>query len=117
MDIGGEAVEGTYFSTHFSPKQKSEVVRKFTKEFEDRYHVEPDAIAALGYDSAMLLADALQRAGTTDGMALRNALATTRNFPGVTGSITIDKDRNASKPAVILKVTGGKFDFMETINP
>lgn len=74
-------------------------------------------MAALGYDSAMLLADALKRAGTTDGPKLREALAATKDFPGITGSITIDKDRNASKPAVILKVTGGKFEYLETINP
>jgi branched-chain amino acid transport system substrate-binding protein len=117
VEIGGPAVEGTYFSTHFSPKQKTEAVQGFVKKFEDRYHESPDAMAALGYDSAMMLADGIKRAGTTDGPALRDALAATKNFPGITGSITIDKDRNASKPAVFLKVTGGKFEFLETINP
>jgi branched-chain amino acid transport system substrate-binding protein len=48
---------------------------------------------------------------------LREALAATKDFPGITGSITIDKDRNASKPAVILEVKGGKFEYLETINP
>jgi branched-chain amino acid transport system substrate-binding protein len=117
VEIGGDAVEGTYFSTHFSPKQKTEAVEGFVKKFEDRFHEAPDAMAALGYDSAMMLVDAIKRAGTTDGAALRDALAGTKEFPGVTGSITIDKDRNASKPAVFLKVTGGKFDFLQTINP
>jgi branched-chain amino acid transport system substrate-binding protein len=117
VDIGGDAMEGTYFSTHFSPKQKSDAVQEFSKKFQERYQLVPDAMAALGYDSAMLLADAMKRARTTDGPALRDALAATKNFPGVTGKITIDPDRNASKPAVILKVTGGKFDFLETINP
>jgi branched-chain amino acid transport system substrate-binding protein len=74
-------------------------------------------MAALGYDSAMLLADAIKRAGTTDGPKLREALAATKVFPGITGNITIDKDRNASKPAVILEVQGGKFEVLETINP
>ena len=116
-EIGGEAVEGTYFSTHFSPKQKTPAVQEFTKKFVDRYQVEPDAMAALGYDSAMLLADAIRRAGTTDGPKLRDALAATKDFPGITGSITMDKDRNASKSAVFLKVAGGKFEYLETINP
>ena len=107
----------TYFSTHFSPKQKTAAVQEFAKKFVDRYQVDPDAMAALGYDSAMLLADAIKRAGTTDGPKLRDALAATKDFPGITGSITIDKDRNASKSAVILKVTGGKFEYLETINP
>ena len=117
VEIGGDAVEGTYFSTHFSPKQKTPLVQEFTKKFMDRYHDEPDAMAALGYDSAMLLADAMRRAGTTDGPRLRDALAATKDFPGVTGNITIDKDRNASKSAVFLKVTGGKFEYLETIQP
>jgi branched-chain amino acid transport system substrate-binding protein len=117
VEIGGDAVEGTYFSTHFSPKQKTKAVQEFVKKFEDRFHEAPDAMAALGYDSAMLLANAIKRAGTTEGPALRDALAATKDFPGVTGNITIDKDRNASKPAVFLKVTGGKFDFLQTINP
>jgi branched-chain amino acid transport system substrate-binding protein len=117
VDIGGEAVEGACFSTHFSPKQQTEAVQAFVRKFQERYQVTPDAMAALGYDSAMLLADALQRAGGADGPKLRDALAATRDFPGVTGNITIDKDRNASKPAVFLRVTGGKFEFLETINP
>jgi branched-chain amino acid transport system substrate-binding protein len=117
VDIGGAAVEGTYFSTHFSPKQQNAAVQGFVKKFEDKYHEAPDAMAALGYDSAILLADAIKRAGKTDGTALRDALAQTKDFAGVTGSITIDKARNASKPAVFLKVTGGKFDFLKTINP
>ena len=117
VEIGGAAVEGAYFSTHFSPKQQTPAVQEFVKKFQDRYQVTPDAMAALGYDSAMLLADAITRAGGVDGPALRDALAATKNFPGITGNITIDKDRNASKPAVFLKVTGGKFEFLETINP
>ena len=117
VEIGGEAVEGKYFATHFSAKQKSAAVQEFTKKFVAKYGVEPDAMAALGYDSAMLLADAIKRAGTTDGPKLREALAATKVFPGITGNITIDKDRNASKPAVILEVQGGKFEVLETINP
>jgi branched-chain amino acid transport system substrate-binding protein len=116
-EIGGAAMEGTYFSTHFSPKQTTPAVQEFSKGFLAKYGEEPDAMAALGYDSAMLLADAIQRAGTTDAAKLRDALAGTKDFPGITGSITIDKARNASKSAVILKVTGGKFEYLETINP
>ena len=117
VEIGGPAVEGTYFSTHFSPRQKTPAVEEFTKKFTAKYGAEPDSMAALGYDSAMLLADAIQRAGTTDGPKLRDALAGTKDFAGITGNITIDKDRNASKLAVVLEVKGGKFEHRETINP
>jgi branched-chain amino acid transport system substrate-binding protein len=117
IEIGGPAVEGTYFSTHFSPGQKTPAVEEFTKKFTVKYGVEPDSMAALGYDSALLLADAIRRAGTTDGPKLRDALAATKDFAGITGNITIDKDRNASKLAVVLEVKGGKFAYRETIHP
>lgn len=118
IEIGGAAVEGTYYSTHASPESTAPEVRNFVKKFRARWDGEtPDSIAALGYDAAQLLFDALQRAGTTEGAKLRDAIAATSKFPGVTGSITIDKDRNATKSAVILTVKNGKFAFVETVNP
>jgi branched-chain amino acid transport system substrate-binding protein len=117
VEIGGPSIEGAYFSTHFSPEEENPVVREFVKKFKQAYGESPDAMAALGYDSAMLLADVIKRTGTTDGTKLRDALATTKDFPGITGNITIDKDRNATKPAVILQVKDGKFAFVETIKP
>jgi len=115
VSIGGPAVEGTYFSTHFSPEESGPVVQDFVRKFQAKYGVMPDAMAALGYDSAMLLADAFKRAGTTDGPKVRDALAATKDFPGITGQITIDEHRDARKPLVILQVSGGKFKLMEQI--
>jgi branched-chain amino acid transport system substrate-binding protein len=117
ISIGGSALEGCYFSTHFSPDDTAPAVQRFVKEYEAKYRETPDAMAALGYDSAMILADAIKRAGTTDGPKVRDALAATKDFPGVTGNITIDAHRNASKPAVILKIENGKFHYVETIAP
>jgi branched-chain amino acid transport system substrate-binding protein len=77
----------------------------------------PDALAALGYDAARIMADAMTRAGSIEGPKVRDALAATREFPGVTGKITINKDRNAIKPAVVLKVENGKFVYVETVTP
>ena len=115
VSIGGQAVEGTYFSTHFSPEESGPVVLDFVKKFQAKYGVMPDAMAALGYDSAMLLADAFKRAGTTDGPKVRDALAATKDFPGITGQITIDEHRDAKKPLVILQVSAGKFKLIEQI--
>lgn len=115
--IGGAALEGDYFSTHYSPEDTSPAAQNFDKEYEAKYGALPDAMGALGYDSAMILADAIKRAGSTDGRKVRDALAATRNFPGVTGSITIDANRDASKPAVILAIKGGAFKYIETIAP
>jgi branched-chain amino acid transport system substrate-binding protein len=74
-------------------------------------------MAILGYDAMKLMADAISRAGSIDGAKIRDALATTKDFPGASGSITIDKDRNAQKPIVILKIEGGKTHFVTSIKP
>ncbi|WP_231962312.1 ABC transporter substrate-binding protein [Opitutus sp. GAS368] len=118
IEIGGAAVEGTYYSTHASPESTAPVMQNFIRKFRARWDGEtPDSIAALGYDAAALLFDALKRAGTTDSAKLREAIATTRDFSGVTGHITIDPDRNATKSAVILTVKNGKFAYVETVDP
>jgi branched-chain amino acid transport system substrate-binding protein len=116
-EIGGEAMNGCYFSNHYSTDDPSPVVQKFVTEYKKRYGGLPDALAALGYDAAKILADAMTRAGSTDGTKVRDALAQTKDFQGVTGSITINKERNAVKPAVILKVDNGKYTLVETIKP
>ena len=117
VPIGGQALEGCDFSTHYSPQDTSPAVQNFVKEYHARYGDTPDAMAALGYDSAMILADAIKRAGSTDGAKVREALAATTEFPGVTGKISMDAGRNASKPAVILTITNGQFQYIETIKP
>ncbi|MDB6168637.1 MAG: Ethanolamine utilization protein EutJ [Verrucomicrobia bacterium] len=118
IELGGQAVEGTYYSTHYSAESPAPEVRAFIRKFQARYDNEiPDAVAALGYDAMMLLADAMRRAGTTEGPKVRDALATTRDFPGITGRTTIDARRNTSKPAVILKVKDGRMEFVEAVRP
>lgn len=118
LTIGGKAMDGTYYSTHYSPEDKAEMVATFVNKFKARWNGEvPDAMAALGYDSALVLADAIKRAGGTDGPKLRDALAATKDFVGVTGKTTLDARRNATKPAVIIEVKDGKFVYKETVNP
>lgn len=117
VPIGGKALEGCYFSTHYSPESTAPAVQNFVKEYKAKYNETPDAMAALGYDSAMILADAMKRAGSTAPDKVRDALAATKNFHGVTGDITMDADRNASKPAVILEIKDGKFKYVETVAP
>ena len=117
-EIGGDAVEGNYFSTHYSPAVSTDVSKQFVANFGKRWQGQtPDALAACGYDSAIVLADAIKRAGTTDGPKLRDAIAATKAFQAVTGKITINENRDASKSAVILKVEGGKFKYLETVEP
>jgi branched-chain amino acid transport system substrate-binding protein len=117
IQIGGTALEGDYYSTHYSPEDTSKAVQSFVKNFKEKYNETPDAMAALGYDSAMILADAMKRAGSTDGTKVRDALAATKDFQAVSGNITIDANRNASKPAVILQIKNGAFKYVDTIAP
>jgi len=118
LEIGGKAMEGTYYSTHYSAEDQSPKVQEFVKKYRADYNGEtPDAMAALGYDSAMVLADAIKRAGTTEEPKLRDAIAATKEFEGVTGKTTLDEHRNATKPAVIITVKDGKFKYVQTINP
>jgi len=123
IKIGKDAVEGQYFSTHYHPDVSSPRSKAFVEAYKKRWKNSdgtpklPDAMAALGYDSAMILADAIKRAGTTDGPKVRDALAASRDFDGVTGKTTINEKRDATKSAVILQVKDGKFRYMETINP
>jgi branched-chain amino acid transport system substrate-binding protein len=118
LDIGGAAVEGAFFSTHYSSEDAAPAVQAFVQAFKTRWNGEtPDAMAALGYDSALVLADAMKRAGTTNAAKLRDALAATKDFPGVTGKTSIDAQRNATKAAAIFTVKNGKFAFVESIAP
>ena len=119
LEIGGDALNGCYYSTHFSPENQDPVVQAFVKKFKARWgaNENPDAFAALGYDAAFVLVDAIKRAGTTDGPKLRDALAATKNFAGVTGVTNIDANRDASKPAAIIAIKGGKLEFLKTVAP
>ena len=115
--IGGTAVEGAYLSTHYSPENRSPAVVAFNERYRRRWGVDSNALSALGYDSALVLVDALRRAGTTDGPLLRDALAATKDFPGATGMITFDAQRNPTKSAVVLTVKNGRFAFVEDVHP
>lgn len=118
LDIGGEALNGCYYSTHFSPENRDPAVQAFVGRFKARWGAEnPDAFAALGYDAAYVLVDAIKRAGTTAGPKLRDALAATKNFSGVTGVTNIDANRDASKPAAIIAIREGKLEFHKTVAP
>jgi branched-chain amino acid transport system substrate-binding protein len=114
---GAEALQNTYYSTHFSPESTEPLAQKFVAAYKAKYNETPDAMAALGYDSAMVLADAIRRAGTTDGPKLRDALAATSGFPGATGATTLNEKRDATKPAVIITAKEGRFQYVETISP
>jgi branched-chain amino acid transport system substrate-binding protein len=114
---GGKSVEGCYFTNHYDSADPDPKVVEFVKNFKARYNVVPDAMAVTGYDAANIMFDAITRAKSTDGPAIRDALAQTKDFPAVTGSITIGKDRNAIKPAVVLTIKDNKFQLVKRVMP
>jgi len=117
VQVGGDAVEGCYFSNHFSNQSTEPKVVAFVQNYRKKYGEDPDAGVALGYDALSLLADAMTRAGTTDPAKVTAALAATKDFPGITGMITLDEHRNPNKSAVILQVKNGKFSYVESVAP
>jgi branched-chain amino acid transport system substrate-binding protein len=117
LEIAGDAVEGHYFSTHYSAEAQTPLVDSFVKAYQAKYGAAPDALAALGYDSVLVLVDALKRAGKAEPGAIRDALAATKNVEAVSGRISMDAERNPTKPAVILTVQKGRFKLVETIQP
>ena len=117
-NLGKDSVEGKYFSTHYSPEVGSPKSKAFVEAYKKRFNGKvPDAMAALGYDSAMVLADAMKRAGTTDGEKVKIALSATKDFQAVTGNITMNADRDVEKAMVILQIQNGAFKYLETVNP
>jgi len=109
---------GGYFSNHFSVDDQSPLVQSFSEEFRTRFNKLPNSLSALGYDAAALSLNAIGRAKVLNHFEIRNAIEQTTNFEGVTGVISINSQRNAIKPAVVIKVEpSGKFSYVASINP
>ena len=138
LKIGGEALNGSYYSNHFALDQPSEPLQKFFKDYNAKFKSNPDAIAGLAYDSANLLIDALKRLQASDAAAfealddsksgdaaaakaarakLRDLINNVKDFPGITGVINFDANRNPVKPAVVIKVENGVEKFAASIAP
>ncbi len=115
--LGGEALEGSQFTTHFSPDNPAPPVQAFFLHFRRRFGHPPASGAALGYDAARVGLDGLRRAKAMSGPALRDALAQTSGFEGVTGRITLGPDRDAVKSAVVLRIHGGRAVFVTELPP
>ena len=117
FELAGEAVKGSYISNHFAPDDKSPVVQNFVKEYEKTYGTKPGSFAALGYDSLGIVADAMKRAKSLKPTDIRDALVATKNYQGITGTITFDENRNPKKSAVVLEATPSGYVFHSRVNP
>ena len=118
LTIGKDAMEGHYFSTHCSPDQGNPEMASFVEAYKKRFNGKtPDAMAVLGYDSALVLADAIKRAGTTESAKLRDAIAATKDFNGASGKFYLNENRDAVKALVFIQIKGGKFTYNASVNP
>ena len=122
-DLNYAVMAGGYFTNHYSPQDTRPEVQKWVADYKAKYGSTPDALATLAYDAANLLLNAIKTANSDDPTAIRDALAATKDFPAVSGSITFDQDGNPVKPAVILKVTydsqtkQGGTEFVASVAP
>jgi branched-chain amino acid transport system substrate-binding protein len=116
-EIAGKAIDGSFYSNHYSHQDPNPRVQDFIRKYDERHGATPDGLAALGYDAARILCDAIKNANSTAGADIAAQLATTKDFDGVTGKISIDADRNAVKPAVMLEMKDGVPTYVTTIEP
>lgn len=114
---GKESLNYVYYSSHYSPMDEAENVVKFKEAFKAKYDKYPDAFNALGYDLAYLLADALERAGEVSSEKLKEVLGSTKNFAGVTGTLSIDEKHNSVKSVTIIEVKDGEPTFLKKLDP
>jgi branched-chain amino acid transport system substrate-binding protein len=118
IEIGGKALEGCFYTNHYFYADPSPVVSSFVQKYKERYGQIPDALAALGYDAMKTLADAMKRSAKLDGPSLRDAIGQTKGLVGVTGTINIDAQRNATgKKLVIEEIKNGQLTLKATIDP
>ncbi len=118
IEIGASAVEGAVLSTFFSEEYAiTKEGEKFLEEYAKRYPDKPAAaLTALGYDAYILMIDAIERAGSTDSDAIRDAIAVTENFEGAAGNVTLDENGDAVKDAIIKVVKDGEFRYLDFIS-
>jgi branched-chain amino acid transport system substrate-binding protein len=116
--IGRDAVNGCFFTNHYAIDEDVPAVKQFVAAYRAKYNNKtPDAMAILGYDAMGILADAIKRAGSTDGRAIRKALAQTKDYTGASGTITMDAERNAKKSIVILKIEQDQPHYVGIVQP
>jgi len=117
ISIGGKAVDGCYFSDHYFVGEERPAVQRFVSEINKRSGRNPDANSALGYDALHILVNAIKAAGSLDRKAIRDHIATTKEYDGVSGVITMGSDRDPIKPVAMIKIDGGTTHFAGWVRP
>ncbi len=113
----GESIEGCFYTNHYAPDQPTPIIQEFVSKYNADFGGVPDGLAALGYDAANILFDAIRRADSLKAPALRDAIAQTKDFKAVTGTITINSQHNADKPIVVVERKNGNWVYRATVEP
>ena len=117
IQIGGKSIEGSYFSDHYFVGDSRPVVKNFVTRYQKLYGAKPEATAALGYDALHIFANAAKRAGSLDRKAIRDQIAATKDYQGVSGTISMGADRNPIKPVAMIKIENGQMNFAGWVKP
>ena len=117
VKIAGSAIEGGYFSNHYSPDDLRPEVVAWVKKYKEKHGQVPDALGTLAYDATNLLLEAIRKAGSDDPEKIREALASIKDFKAVSGKSTLDRNGDSIKSAAILKIEGGRQKFVTMVNP
>ena len=117
IEIGGKSVDGSYFSDHYFVGDPRPLVKQFVAKIQQRHNKKPEANAALGYDALKIFAAAATRAGSLDRAAIRDQIAATKDYDGVSGMITMGADRNPVKPVAMIKIENGQMGFAGWVKP
>ena len=117
IQIGGKSVDNSYFSDHYFIGDPRPLVQNFVSAIRKRTGKDPEATAALGYDAMKILAQSIQKAGSLDKQKIRDAIASTSDYDGVSGKITMGPTRDPIKPVAIIKIDNGKMTFADWVKP
>ncbi len=114
---GAQPLNNTYFTNFYSIEDKNPTSNNFVEAYKKEYGATPDSMAAMGYDAANLLVDAIRRANSTDSAKIRDALSATKNFKSVSGEMSLNDTHDAVRGVVIIEMKNGKQVYKETIKP
>jgi len=115
-EVGGPAINGCFFTNHYAKDDTRPIIQDFVAKYKAKYNADPDALACLAYDATYLMLDAVKRANSADGSAIRDALKAT-DMAVVSGQVKFDADRNPVKSAVVIEIKDGKFVYRASVNP
>ncbi len=117
-DLAGEAnMTNVFYTSHFAVESEDPKIQEFVSSYREKFDVEPDMFTGLAYDSVQIVKEAIERAGSTDPVAVNEEIAKTENFEGVTGTFSFDENHNPVKSVSIIEIQDGGPTDIHEVNP